>query len=54
LHNNIYDFYELGFDTYIPISSIHNTGCIELMDNITMTFKEQEESEDTRIKFSII
>lgn len=52
--NNIYDFYELGFDTYIPISSIHNTGYIEFMDNITMTFKEQEESEDTRIKFSII
>ena len=24
--DNIYDFYELGFDTYIPISSIHNTG----------------------------
>ena len=24
--DNIYDFYELGFDTYIPISSIHNIG----------------------------
>ena len=33
---NIYDFYELGFDTYIPISSIHNIGYIELMDTITM------------------
>ena len=53
--DNLYDFYELGFDTYIPISSIHNTGFIELMDNITMNFKEQEsENEDTRIKFSII
>lgn len=52
--NNIYDFYELGFDTYIPISSIHNTGYIELMDTITMNFNEQEEKEDTRIKFSII
>ena len=53
--NNIYDFYELGFDTYIPISSIHNTGFIELMDNVTMYFKEQvNEEEDTRIKFSII
>ena len=29
--DNIYDFYELGFDTYIPISSIHNTGFIELI-----------------------
>ena len=53
--DNLYDFYELGFDTYIPISSIHNTGFIELMDNITMNFKEIEfENEDTRIKFSII
>ena len=53
--DNIYDFYELGFDTYIPISSIHNIGYIELMDSITMNFKENEtEEEDTRIKFSII
>jgi len=52
--NNIYDFYELGFDTYIPISSIHNTGFIELMDAVTMNFHEQEEKEDTRVKFSII
>ncbi len=52
--DNIYDFYELGFDTYIPISSIHNTGFIELMDNITMDFKEGNKEEDTRIKFSII
>ena len=52
--DNIYDFYELGFDTYIPISSIHNTGFVELMDTITMNFDEKEEKEDTRIKFSII
>lgn len=52
--NHIYDFYELGFDTYIPISSIHNTGYIELMDEITKDFTEKEEIEDTRPKFSII
>ena len=52
--DNIYDFYELGFDTYIPISSIHNTGFVELMDTITMNFREQEETIDERIKFSII
>mgnify|MGYP003301062499 FL=1 len=52
--DNIYDFYELGFDTYIPISSIHNTGFVELMDTITMNFREQEETVDERIKFSII
>ena len=51
---NLYDFYELGFDTYIPISGIHNIGYIELMDAVTMNFKEVEEKEDNRIKFSII
>ena len=52
--NNLYDFYELGFDTYIPISSIHNTGYVELMDTITMDFRETEEKEDSRVKISII
>ncbi len=52
--NNIYDFYELGFDTYIPISSIHNTGFIELMDTVTMNFHEKEEVIDERVKISII
>lgn len=53
--NNIYDFYELGFDTYIPISSIHNTGYSELMDNITMDFNTiDKENNDTRLKFCII
>ncbi len=52
--NNLYDFYELGFETYIPISSIHNLGYVELMDSITMNFTEQEETPDTRLKFSII
>ena len=41
--NNVYDFYELGFDTYIPISSIHNTGFVELMDTITMNFNSIQE-----------
>ena len=53
-NDNIYDFYELGFDTYIPISGIHNIGYIDLMDTITMNFKEQDKEEDNRVKFSII
>ena len=52
--DNIYDFYELGFDTYIPISSIHNNGFVDLMDTVTMDFRETELVEDSRIKFSII
>ncbi len=50
-----YDFYELGFDEYVPISSEHNTGIYELLDTITANFHEyQEQEEDTRLKFSVI
>ena len=53
--DHLYDFYELGFDRYIPVSAIHNTGYIELMDAITEDFSQEEESqEDTRLKFCII
>lgn len=52
--NNIYEFYELGFNQYIPISSIHNIGYVELMDTITNDFHEKEEVQDDRLKFSII
>ncbi len=51
---NIYEFYELGFDTYIPISSIHNIGFVDLMDTITNDFSEKEEKQDDRLRFSII
>ncbi len=52
---NIYDFYELGFDTYIPISGIHNTGYLELMDSIVETFPKREHTEeDPRLKISMI
>ena len=54
-YDNIYDFYELGFDNYIPISAIHNTGYIELMDEVTSGFKTKEENdEDDRLKIAII
>ncbi len=52
---NQYDFYELGFDTYIPVSGIHNTGFRELMEEICDGFpKRKKEENDTRLKFSII
>ena len=54
-YDNIYDFYELGFDNYIPISAIHNTGYIELMDEVTAGFKSKDdEEEDKRLKIAII
>ena len=51
---NIYDFYELGFDTYINISSEQNEGIYELLTEITSQFKEVIEEEENIIKFSVI
>ena len=38
-YENIYEFYELGFDEYIPVSGLHNIGFIELLDAICKDFK---------------
>jgi GTP-binding protein len=52
--DNIYDFYELGFDNYINISSEQNEGIYELLLSITEDFNEYEEENDDTLKFSII
>ena len=53
---NIYEFYELGFDTIIPISGEHNLGTIELLDAIVKDFKPLPEItySDDKIKFCLI
>ena len=52
---HLYDFYELGFDTYVPISSEHNTGIYELLEEVCKDFREYEEEEsDPRLKLSVI
>ena len=52
--DHMYDFYELGFDKYIPISGEHGIGFVELMDEVTLDFNEKEEREDKRLKFSVV
>ena len=52
--DNLYDFYELGFDNYINISSEQNDGIYELLSEITCEFKEIESEEEDVIKFSVI
>ncbi len=51
---NMYDFYELGFDTYIPVSGEHGIGFFELLDEVVSTFEDKDYEEDTRLKFSLI
>lgn len=53
--DNMYDFYELGFDNYVLISAIHNTGYNDLLDMICLEFRESDnEYVDDRLKFCII
>ena len=52
---HIYDFYELGFDTYIPVSGEHGLGFFELRDAIVSNFQKKEYyTEDKRLKFAVI
>lgn len=52
--DHIYDFYELGFDNYLFISSEQNDGIYELLTMITSNFRPIEEEESSAIKFSVI
>ena len=50
-----YDFYELGFEQYVPLSGEQKFGIEDLLDEITKDFKEMPEEDDENvIKFSII
>jgi len=51
---HLYDFYELGFDTYIPVSGEQGTGFYELMEELVKDFSIKGEREDKRLKFSVV
>ncbi len=54
--DNVYDFYELGFESYIEISGEQNIGIYDLLTQVTENFCkiEEEKYDDSIIKFSII
>ena len=52
--NNIYSYYELGYDTILPVSAEHNLGFDRLLCTITKNMSEEEEVDDDTLKFSII
>ena len=54
--NDVYNYYELGFDNVIAISGEHNLGIGTLLDEITKEFHpyEKEDDTDNRIKFCVI
>jgi GTP-binding protein len=54
--DNLYDFYELGFEKVIGISAEHGTGFDALCKEVVSDFNEQDniEFDDDRIKFCVI
>ena len=50
----VYNYYELGFDTYIPISAEHNRGINELLEEITKDFPVSILEEESNLKFCLI
>ena len=53
--DNIYDFYELGFDYYISISGSHNIGIMDLLDEAVKDFEVKDDTySDDIVKFCVI
>ena len=52
--SNIYEFYELGFDTVIPVSGEHNIGFREVLDTITKDITNSDNFENHTPKFCVI
>lgn len=53
-NDNVYEFYSLGFDDYIPISAEHGNGVNELLKAVTDGYEAGYEEEDNNIKISVI
>lgn len=51
---NVYEFYELGFDKVIPVSGEHNIGFKEILEEITKDINNSEASDNHIPKFCII
>ena len=52
--DNIYNYYELGFEQVLGVSAEHNIGFTELLDYITKDINEDNKEEDNNLKFCFI
>ena len=52
--DNIYDYFELGFETILSVSAEHNLGFDKLLDKLTSDLEEDSEIEDNILKFCFI
>ncbi len=54
ISENIYEFYQLGFEQIVPVSSIHGNGIYDVLDIIYPNIVLEEEIDEEVIKFSLI
>lgn len=55
LIDNIYEFYQLGFESVIPVSAVHGSGIYDVLDEVYPLIPENTgEIEDDIIRFSLI
>lgn len=54
LLNNIYDFYQFGFSHVVPVSSVHGTGTLDVLEIIYPYIHEEEDKIIDEIRFSLI
>ena len=52
--DNIYDYYELGFENVLAVSAEHNLGFDILLDKLTENLEDYVEIEDDIVKFCFI
>ncbi len=54
IRDNMYEYYQFGFENVIPISSVHGNGIYDVLELIHPFIEEEEEQEDGVINFSLI
>lgn len=55
LIDNIYEFYQLGFESVVPVSAVHGSGIYDVLDEVYPLIPETDgEVEDDIIRFSLI
>ncbi len=54
IRDNMYEYYQFGFENVLPISSVHGNGIYDVLDMIYPHITEEEEREEGVINFSLI
>lgn len=54
IKENIYEYYGLGFENIIPISSLHGNGVFDVLDYLYPYIEEEEIIDDDQINFCLI